>query len=901
MNNPGPLTGKIEIKDIRHVLDLLISNLYGGDPHLTIRELIQNAHDAIISKYKIPPLDYNQDRITIEINNFSQPPYLEITDTGVGMDEESLRENLGKIGDSEKMAMALKNPAIIGRFGIGFLSSFIVSEQVEVFTRTERQPTKVWRWATDDRTTWAMQERPSTEMPNAGTRVRLYFSPGYQGNMRQRISEMQSEEGLRKLVARFAYLLPIPIEVRRHGDRGGVANIVRPPWGSLTDADNAYKALFNGKDTPLHTHRISRADGPFKAFGVLYFQPVLTFRSSLRLYVRRMLISEEDTTLLPEYAVFATGFIESPNPDVDLARRNVSQFDPAYQWLRRVVREEFERAFIEFAESSPESMAVKLWPRVDNSFITRLLHSSQEDDELEEQTATSFLINAGRHIPFYQLDVVSGGFGQPVWKSIHELISSARQRAGGGRLQASSPNKVAIPYTESKAPIEKDFLVNTYGEVIDVGREEKAHGSLMSLMATHNKDFPDFEVVAVTADRFSAIAPEEMQSWASVVNVVQENVSFRGRDHRVQVEQFEPINNPVTITDTKIDSEEVTQLRKLLSEGPLSSKNNTITMVADFLDKIGSSGGLVAIHLNAGNPVMLELRDAVNDPDREISTTAVTCLRYVVWRAILDYFGWRSTRDMVALERELGFIIIRDLSKKTANLQQLQERGTKTQIHLEQTQKELQKLAEQQQRATAALHDIGNVVVGFIDIVASTDAIMANAQLDHAPRIRLMADLVTAIQKQISDWATPVSFTGDGLLFYIKAQQDRQVADLLSQLRMLGDILESERRQDGAIAPFLPASKSLLRIALSWGPVHQGLIGPTSNIIGWPVVEAARLAAEKEFFLAGQVAILATEQSVDAGIQTGFWKHRDWQHVTDNWIPRGFGNHPVTVYRHARS
>ncbi|SIS89390.1 ATP-binding protein [Insolitispirillum peregrinum] len=898
MNADIKNAGQIEIKDIRHVLDLLISHLYGGDPHLTVRELIQNAHDAIVSKYDVghrKPF-YADEQITIEVDPFvGGNGYLEITDSGTGMTGDELRENLGKIGDSSKLAAAVHNPAIIGRFGIGFLSSFIVAERVDVTTRSVKS-SEVWRWSTSDKANWVMKQVGSDQMPKPGTRVRLHFSNTYSSAVSKRIHDLQGVDGLRKLVERFAYLLPIPIKIQRSGERGVTANAVRPPWGSEADAANAASVLLPNKDQPLHIHRFERKESNYSASGVLYFRPQLTFNASMRLYVRRMLVDEEDTSLLPDYALFATGFVDSPSPDVDLARRNVSQFDPAYQWLRRVVREEFERAFIDFATQSSDTLAVKLWPRVDNSFITRLLHSSQSDDELEKTAAISFLLQASRFMPFYLLDTISGGFGQPTWKTIDSMVRETRGRAStAGSRDQKLPVKVVVPYTNSSAPIEKDFLVQAYSEVIDVGREEKAHGQLMEILTGYNDQFPDFELCRVTADRFTPLPPGEVSQWVAVVDLVQGAVIFRGREHRVLVELFEPVTNAVTITDTEVDEEEANRFREALSGvGSSGLQGELARMMTEFLDRAGSAGGLITIHINAGNAMMVRLREAMTSPNHEIVSVAGSGLQQTVWRAVLDYFGWRSTRDMINRERVLNVTMMNELLDRTETLQQVRERLTQAENNRQALEDQNailnQKLAAMEEEP----QDLGNVIVGFIDIVSSTETVMMNALLAPEQRDALMIALIKRLQKQLDGIAQPISFTGDGLLFHFKAGT---TGVCLPHLRTLADALDLERGNFPAMAPFLANKGMRLRIALSWGPVRFDRIGPSNNLVGWPVVEAARLAAAKDFYPDGQVSIVATELAVTAGIQAGLWRNGDWERITGQWQPRGF-NGSAAISRH---
>jgi molecular chaperone HtpG len=418
MSDISPIRGRLEIKDIQHILKLLIEDLYGGDPHLTLRELIQNAHDAIV---ELPnALSVRNRSISVSLSLYDQQPYIEILDNGIGMSDEEIKDKLCVVGDSDKLARAKDNPQIIGRFGIGFLSSFIVADHVEVTTR-KIGSAHAWLWQTTDVVNWTMT--PVSPPFEHGTQVRLYFKHTYPSGVLSRLRTLQTAQGLKEAVQHYAYLLPFPVYVGLAGQAGrDMVNCRSEPWESDSEAEAAFRALFS-KDLPPYFHRFSAKAHHVRASGVLYFGDQVTLNPSLRLYVKRVLVDDQDSRLLPVYAPMMSGFVECPDLDVDLSRRQIRRFDPAYQALQEMVHSEYQKGFTEFATSATEKF-MRVWPNIDKTFINRLLAAYASGDEASERRAKAFAIGVARYFPFFVVDTISGGLGRPLWMMIGELVKA---------------------------------------------------------------------------------------------------------------------------------------------------------------------------------------------------------------------------------------------------------------------------------------------------------------------------------------------------------------------------------------------------------------------------------------------------------------------------------------------
>lgn len=177
-----------------------------------------------------------------------------------------------------------------------------------------------------------------------------------------------------------------------------------------------------------------------------------------------------------------------------------------------------------------------------------------------------------------------------------------------------------------------------------------------------------------------------------------------------------------------------------------------------------------------------------------------------------------------------------------------------------------------------SLTRIDSAIVGMIDIVSSTPAIMGNPHHDHEVRARLMTNIIGLMTQTLSPWATTVSFTGDGVLFYITEKTQR----ILPRIEALSLNIDEQF-----------GLRLGLRVGFAAGVIFRGNVGPGPNIVGVPVVEVARLLQEKSFFPNG-IAIVATAGALNEGAGT-LWEAARWRSVSSTWKPAGLGSMPVSV------
>lgn len=859
----SPRSGPITV-NVPHILDLLVRDLYGSDPHLTIRELVQNAHDALVD---IPSEKHDDRSIIIRVNALRIPKYIDVVDNGHGMTVREIEQNLCIVNNSEK----LRNPSKIGRFGIGFLSSFIIADRVEVTTRRIGAKT-AYHWETTDRETWQLTEYRGDFLPH-GTRVRLYFKDHYPADYQERIFDLQTVDGVEAVVQRYCYLVPFPIQIGRSSDEHEIprrANCLVPPWQDDVEALNAHKVLFDSNE-PLFVRTFEELDeeSGLTAQGVLYIKDEIEKYPSLSLYVQRMLVDPEDHRLLPPYAAFIQGIVECPKLNVDLSRRHISTFDPHYRWLQRVVSSNFEQMFIDFAKKKSTDF-FKLWPNIEGFVVPRLLNELNSQNDLSKETAESFVRAAAIYIPFFVVDTKIGAQGRPAWKTIGEIMGRRRQADG-------SP--VVIHYTDSANAVEKDMLINTYSEIIDVGRTERpSHAAMIAAIHARGKYFSDFQLDKVAANRFDPIDPAEEKDWRWVTRIVQTKLAF-GATHDVMVARFYPASTPVVITASNVDENDLNRVQEELEQWKTNPRLEPMyRQFSKALAVMQGRGGMLTVHINADNELM---RQIVSSDQRDVAELG---LMTVCWRAAVDYFGWNSTRDMLSIEKQYTASLINQLLDATAESARLRADGQQNRALADRRQEEIERVQREleQERSRWVVENSGRriiAIVGFVDFVDSTRRIVGNRAAGPAEVERFLQLVTSGLAERLRKFGEVIAFTGDGLQFYLTASPEDQTPNRMRVLNGLSESIKDLCEENRELREMMSKTRQeppRLRVALAAGEILVGPVVTPQDVIGLPAVEASRLCSMKSLYQEHETDLLVTVDAYNRGAEWRLWSAADF-------------------------
>lgn len=326
--------------DFDGLIGLLARNLY-SDKGVFIRELIQNAHDSILRR-RAAEAHRNVGRIDITCS--PKTMRMEVKDDGEGMGREELERYLSVVGSSGTRTRKGEVAGMIGQFGIGFLSAFLVAGRVEVRTRKPGESTG-WLWSNEGTQEYRLEP---LKVPEPGTTVTVLLrGPAECGQV--------EPDRVISLVRKYADLLDVPVFV----DGDGPVNRGRMPWeGGDGDADcRAWIEDIFG-ETPMDVIPVDIASP--RVTGLLYVSRTRLLESSggsrLRIYCNRMYLRDEGERLLPEWAHFIGGIIDTPELTPTAARDNF-QDDADAARVKTALADLVINHFLRLAEHDPTRLA----------------------------------------------------------------------------------------------------------------------------------------------------------------------------------------------------------------------------------------------------------------------------------------------------------------------------------------------------------------------------------------------------------------------------------------------------------------------------------------------------------------------------------------------------------------
>lgn len=331
----------------KRLLDIVINSIY-TNREIFLRELISNASDAIDKVYYKTlgdsSLTFNKDDYYIKIIPNKENRTLTISDKGIGMTEKELDENLGVIAKSGSLQFKKENALeegfdIIGQFGVGFYSGFLVADKITVITKAFVSD-KAYKWESDGVDGYTISE---TEKDYFGTDVILHLKPN---NEDENYDEFLEEYKLKSLIKKYSDFIryPIKLDVTKSRIKEGTeneheeyveeetVNSMVPLWrrnkNELTDEDynNFYVEKRFGFDKPLRHMHIS-VDGMISYNAILYIPENIPYdyytkeyEKGLELYSNGVLIMEKCSELLPDYFGFVKGIVDSQDLSLNISR-----------------------------------------------------------------------------------------------------------------------------------------------------------------------------------------------------------------------------------------------------------------------------------------------------------------------------------------------------------------------------------------------------------------------------------------------------------------------------------------------------------------------------------------------------------------------------------------------------
>ena len=355
---------KIEFKaETKKLLDILVHSLYTSKD-IFLRELISNSSDALdklhFESNKGTDLADKDLPLEIKIEFDDKKNTLTITDTGIGMTRDELIANIGTIaksGSEEFLKQLSENKEavnnIIGRFGIGFYSVFMVAKEVVIKTKSYKKNETAVEWKSDGLGEYEIADL--TEEIKRGTTIEIF--------LKEETKEFSEKYRLESIIKKHSNFISFPIYLENE-KINTVAALWREPKSSIKKEQytDFYKFLTYDNEEPFETIHTS-VDAPIQ-FNSLLFIPKKSFEYwrfnrddyGLDLYVRRVLIQHQNKDLLPEYLSFVKGVVDSEDLPLNISRETLQE-NIIFTKIAQSVTSNILSQLIKIAKDSPERYA----------------------------------------------------------------------------------------------------------------------------------------------------------------------------------------------------------------------------------------------------------------------------------------------------------------------------------------------------------------------------------------------------------------------------------------------------------------------------------------------------------------------------------------------------------------
>ncbi len=534
-------TGKINVS-VENIFPLIKKFLY-SDHEIFLRELISNATDATLKLKHLTSIgeakvEYGNPIIEVRIDKKGKK--LHIIDQGIGMTQEEVRKYINEVAFSgaeeflDKYKDAGKDAGIIGHFGLGFYSSFMVAKKVEILTKSYKDEPAA-HWICDGTPEFTLKEGEKTDR---GTEIILHIN--------EDDKEFLEEHRIRELLTKYNKFMPIPIKFGTRTETlpkpegakeedpaptkevDDIINNPNPAWTKKPtdlkeeDYNTFYRELYPMQfEEPLfHIHL--NVDYPFNLTGILYF-PKLTNdlniqKDRIQLYQNQVFVTDNVEGIVPEFLTMLRGVIDSPDIPLNVSRSYL-QADGAVKKIssyitRKVAdklnslfkdnREDFEakwndiKIVIEYGMLSEEKFFEKaetfaLYPTVDGSYYTF--------DELKEKISEAQTDKDGKLVVLYASDK----------EEQHSYIDAAKER-GYEVLLLDSP---IVGHLLQKLETSKENLSFARVDADHLDNLIKKEDTKISKLSDEEKDTLKSQIEEVLEDKGYTVQLEAMDSLAA--------------------------------------------------------------------------------------------------------------------------------------------------------------------------------------------------------------------------------------------------------------------------------------------------------------------------------------------------------------------------------------------------
>jgi molecular chaperone HtpG len=382
-----------------------------SDKEIFLRELVANAVDAIRKLQHVNLVEGLQlaEDYAVDVTVDAAAGTLTISDNGIGMDADEVRRYINQIAFSSAEEFLQKyqdlqgQGQIIGHFGLGFYSAFMVADRVEIRTRSYRQGAAGVHWCCDGTTSYTLA---AIDLPQRGTAVTLHLSAEER--------EFLDLQRVRQVLSRYCGFLPVPI---RLGEE--MVNDSSPLWtrtpGELNDPDyqEFYGKLYPLAEPPLFWIHLN-VDYPFDLKGILFFPRLSTefdaAASHIKLFCNQVFVTDNCPELIPEFLAPLQGCLDAPDLPLNVSR-SMLQNEPQVRKIQELVAGRVAGKLVDLAKSGHDAFA-EIWKNIHAFVKFGVMRDEKFYEKLREQL----------------IFPLAGGQG---WTTLAEYLDRAREYHAG--------------------------------------------------------------------------------------------------------------------------------------------------------------------------------------------------------------------------------------------------------------------------------------------------------------------------------------------------------------------------------------------------------------------------------------------------------------------------------------
>lgn len=606
--------------EVNQLLQLLIHSLY-SNKDIFLREIVSNANDALDKLKYLTVSDDNYKNVKfdprIDISFDEKANTLTVKDSGIGMSEEDLQNNLGTIARSGTKAFlskltqeASKDSNLIGQFGVGFYSAFMAAKKIDVYTRKAAGDKKIWHWSSDGTNSYDLDEvSASSEEAKkfgfdnedaSGSAIVMTLND----DSKEYASRWKIEELIKKYSDHIAFPIYLHYEKNEYDDKGNVKSteqkvdqvnsasaLWKRPKSELKpeDYNEFYKTISHDGQDPLH-YIHTHAEGTQEYTTLFYIPQTAPFdmyqadyKSGVKLYVKRVFITDDDRELLPAYLRFVRGVIDSEDLPLNVSREILQQ----NRILETIKSQSVKKLLSEFKKIG------------ENADAARKIENPSDDDKKKIEKWNKFVKN-------YNRPLKEGLYSD--WANREEIAEIVRFKSTDSSGTGDNNYTSFQGYVSRMKPEQKSIFYIT-------GSDEKNLRSNPLLKAYTKKGFEvlilDDDIDEIVISGFGKYKDFELKAVNRAGS--DEDLGIDKEEAKKKEEEFKPVTEKIK----KSLGEKVKEVKlsKTLSEENPScivvDENDPSYQMVQMMKAMGQTGPELKpiLEINADHPIVQKLKD----------------------------------------------------------------------------------------------------------------------------------------------------------------------------------------------------------------------------------------------------------------------------------------------------